>query len=160
MSTERLIRLWRKMTKDFKNYADAASQLVGKVADSSPRYVVQPIRKDDESANIVGRQLSTVLDCELILIPASVEESQLSTNLPEDLIGVSVLVADIGVETGQQARALASALRKAGVTSLELAVPICSKSVLGTLHLIFDEVHVLKTPLAPRSLSWHYEEMS
>lgn len=70
----------------------------------------------------------------------------------------TVVVVDDGVETGSAARAIAGALRASGSMRIVLAVPVCPREALATLQLAYDEVIAIDTPLARRSLRWHYAD--
>lgn len=72
--------------------------------------------------------------------------------------GCVAVVVDDGVETGSAARAIAQALREAGVRRAVLAVPVCPRQALATLRLAYDEVIAIDIPLARRSLRWHYAD--
>lgn len=86
--------------------------------------------------------------------------AQLITDNYEDFLGAHVLVVDVGVETGTRAWEVVQGLRAMKVARVDLAVPVCSRQVLVKLETAFDAVTVLVTPLAPRALRWHYEDLS
>jgi len=81
------------------------------------------------------------------------------TELPP-VDGRTVVVVDDGVETGGAARAVVEAVRAAGAARVVVAMPVIPQSVEAWLALMCDEVIVIDRPLAPRSLSWHYEDFS
>ena len=87
-------------------------------------------------------------------------DAQLITDNFEDFVGQSVIVVDIGVETGTRAWDVVQGLRASKVGRVELAVPVCSRQVLAKLENAFDHVTVLVTPLAPRALRWHYRDLT
>lgn len=82
----------------------------------------------------------------------------LPSELADEIAGRSVLVVDDGVETGTVARAAAPALRAAGVGELVLAVPVCPREAMADLAHRYDRVLAVQTPMARRSLAWHFED--
>lgn len=68
-----------------------------------------------------------------------------------------IVVAD-GVETGRAAMAVAAALASAGWSRRWLAVPVCPRQSRPALDRRYERVIALVTPLARRSLRWHYRE--
>lgn len=99
--------------------------------------------------------------CEVAVHPVAVSEvgDQLLVGTLPDVAGAAVVVVDAGVETGAAAQALAGALQPLGAFSTLLAVPVCPRQALANLRLAYDEVIALDTPLARRSLRWHYEHL-
>ncbi len=45
----------------------------------------------------------------------------------------------------------------AEISNHDLLVPICPRPVIPQLLQVYDAVHCVVSPLAPRSLTWHYE---
>lgn len=72
--------------------------------------------------------------------------------------GRTVIVIDDGVETGTVARAVVAPIRDAGAERVILAVPVCSREVLASLTVIYDEVIAVAMPLARRALAWHFDD--
>lgn len=72
------------------------------------------------------------------------------------LAGRNVIVVDDGVETGTVARAAGRALVEAGVASVILAVPVCSRESMASLQHRYDQIVALVRPMVHRSLSWHF----
>jgi predicted phosphoribosyltransferase len=81
------------------------------------------------------------------------------TELPP-VEGRTVVVVDDGIETGGAARAVVEAVRAAGADRVIVAMPVIPQSVEAWISLLCDEVIAIDRPLAPRSLSWHYEDFS
>lgn len=80
-------------------------------------------------------------------------ESAASTLSPP--VQVALVVAD-GVETGRAAAAVASTLAQAGWHRRWLAVPVCPRQSRPALEQRYEKIIALVTPLARRSLRWHY----
>ena len=68
-----------------------------------------------------------------------------------------IAVMDDGVETGTTALAIGAMLKTEGATTTTLLVPVCPRSVIPQLLQVYDSVHCVVSPLAPRSLSLYYE---
>lgn len=105
------------------------------------------------AASVAGLAVARAIDPEAQLISDNIDENV------DQYTGCSVLVIDLGVETGTRAWEIVQRLRAINVAQVSLAVPVCSRQVLAKLQTAFDSVSVLVTPLAPRSLRWHYEVM-
>ena len=147
------------MTKDFVDFADAANQLANRITELKVDVIIAPISQRDCGQEVFGKVLGQKLQCEVAYVESSLEVPYLVEVLSELSATKKALVVTPGVETGQQAHALAMALNELGIKQRILAVPVCPKAVLGSLRLLYQEVVVLKTPLAPRSLAWHFEVM-
>lgn len=74
------------------------------------------------------------------------------------LAGRNVVVVDDGVETGTVARAASRALVEAGVASVTLAVPVCSRESMASLQHRYDQIVAVVRPMVHRSLSWHFDD--
>ena len=83
---------------------------------------------------------------------------ELSAALAETVRGRAAIVVDDGVETGTVARAVVPALRAAGVAELVLAVPVCPREAMADLAHRYDRILAVQTPLARRSLAWHFTD--
>ena len=147
------------MNKDFIDIADAAAQLAKQITSSDVDLIIAPISQRDCGQEVFGKVLGEKLQCEVVYLQSSLEVAHLVEVLSELSATKRALVVTPGVETGQQAHALAMALNELGIKQRILAVPVCPKAVLGSLRLVYQEVIALKTPLAPRSLAWHFEVM-
>ena len=77
---------------------------------------------------------------------------------PADVAGRDVIVVDDGVESGSVARAAAAALLDAGVASVSLAVPVCSRASLASLQHRFDQVVAVARPLLLGDLAGHFTD--
>jgi hypothetical protein len=74
------------------------------------------------------------------------------------LAGRNVIVVDDGVETGTVARAAGRALVEAGVASVILAVPVCSRESMASLQHRYDQIVAVVRPMVHRSLAWHFAD--
>jgi putative phosphoribosyl transferase len=72
------------------------------------------------------------------------------------LAGRNVIVVDDGVETGTVTRAAGRALVEAGVASVILAVPVCSRESMASLQHRYDQIVALVRPMVHRGLSGHF----
>lgn len=77
---------------------------------------------------------------------------------PADVAGRDVIVVDDGVESGSVARAAAAALLAAGVGSVSLAVPVCSRASLASLEHRFDQIVAVARPLLLGNLAAHFAD--
>jgi putative phosphoribosyl transferase len=68
----------------------------------------------------------------------------------------NVIVVDDGIATGSTVRAGLKALRRVGVKSILLAVPVAPNEVIGALASEVDEVICLQRPEDFRAVSLHY----
>ena len=105
-----------------------------------------------DAVDTVFTQVS-YLDGEVAGAPAApglLPSSAAATNLV-------IVVAD-GVETGRAALSVAAALAQAGWERRWLAVPVCPRQTRPALDRHYERVIALVTPLARRSLRWHYAD--
>ncbi|MEY4899895.1 MAG: hypothetical protein RL741_465 [Actinomycetota bacterium] len=73
------------------------------------------------------------------------------------VLDLRVTVIDDGVETGTTAMAIGAMLKTEGAAVATLMVPICPSSVMPQLLQVYDAVDCVVSPLAPQSLTLHYE---
>jgi predicted phosphoribosyltransferase len=88
------------------------------------------------------------------------DDSGVQVNELPPVEGRTVVVVDDGVETGTAVRAVVDAVRSAGAARVIVAMPVMPREVEAWLALMCDEIIAIDRPLAPRSLSWHYEDFS
>lgn len=100
--------------------------------------------------------LREVIDIEVRGLPVTRSHDGAVAHPVEDIAGRVVVVVDDGVETGTVARAAADALRPLSPARLVLAVPVCPREAMADLALRYDEIWSPVTPMARRSLTWHY----
>ena len=127
---------------EFVNAADAGQQLADKLGSLAPGTIVVAASTDG-----------------IAVAKAINPNAELISDILLEYAGQSMLVVDLGVETGTRAWEVVQGLRAIGVAQVDLAVPVCSRQVLAKLKNAFDNVCVLVTPLAPRALRWHYQEL-
>lgn len=129
--------------REFLDYADAGRQLADALGPISDKFRVVAISPSG---------------LEVALCVSST--AQLLNDRYEDFAGEQVLVIDSGVETGTRAWEVVQGLRLMKVSHVDLAVPVCSRQVKVKLESAYDNVTALVTPLAPRSLRWHYQHLA
>lgn len=91
-------------------------------------------------------------------LPVERNEDGVAVHVDSSLAGRNVVIVDDGVETGAVARAAAAAMVEAGVASVVLAVPVCSRESEASLQHRYDQIVALSRPLVHRSLSWHFAD--
>jgi len=72
------------------------------------------------------------------------------------LVGRTAVLVDDGLATGATARAAIAALRRAGVASIVLAVPVGAPESIARLQHVVDELVYLDAPRDFRAVSLHY----
>lgn len=145
----------------FANLADAGQRLAVTIADEidRERAIVLAVVPNGVPVAI---ELSDALGLELRALPIERSDAgvavQLSPELTEIINSRIVVLVDDGVETGTVARAAASTLRAAGITELVLAVPVCPREAMADLTHRYDRIIAVQTPMARRSLTWHFDD--
>ncbi|OOG73468.1 phosphoribosyltransferase [Sinorhizobium sp. A49] len=72
--------------------------------------------------------------------------------------GRNVVLVDDGIATGGTIRAAIQALRRAGVRSLLLAVPVAPASAIASLRPLVEAIVCLSTPAFFRAVGLHYRD--
>jgi predicted phosphoribosyltransferase len=91
-------------------------------------------------------------------LPVERSEDGVIVRVDASLAGRNVVIVDDGVETGTVARAAAAAMVEAGVASVVLAVPVCSRESEASLQHRYDQIVALSRPMVHRSLSRHFAD--
>jgi predicted phosphoribosyltransferase len=143
---------------DFENLHDAGRRL-GPVLGGALSGVADPLLLAVMPNGVpVALGIRETLDIPVVGLPAERSADGVVIRVDPALAGRNVVVVDDGVETGTVARAAATALVEAGVGSVILAVPVCSRESLASLQHRYDQVVALVRPLVHRSLAWHYTD--
>jgi predicted phosphoribosyltransferase len=143
---------------DFANLRDAGRQL-GPVLAEALAGVADPVLLAVIPNGVpVAMGIREGLDFPVRALPATRSTDGVVIDADPELAGRNVVVVDDGVETGTVARAAATALVHAGVASVILAVPVCSRQSLVGLQHRFDRIVTLVRPLVHRSLALHYDD--
>jgi predicted phosphoribosyltransferase len=144
------------MTKyDFLDRADAGRQMFekfgNKVLSSDLIVVVQPAAREI-AFEFASETTIPMRDLVISRTAAGVVIPRITA-----VLDLRVAVIDDGVETGTTAMAIGAMLKTEGAAVATLMVPICPRSVLPQLLQVYDAVDFVVSPLAPQSLTLHYE---
>ena len=143
---------------DFENLADAGRRLgpvlAGAVAGLADPLLVAVVPNGVPVA--LGIRESLPLPVRGLVVHRSADGVVVDPG--PSLAGRNVIVVDDGVETGTVARAAGRALVEAGVESVMLAVPVCSRESMASLQHRYDQIVAIVRPMVHRSLSWHYAD--
>jgi predicted phosphoribosyltransferase len=91
---------------------------------------------------------------------ATLERSNDGVSVLHAPTGQSVVVVDIGVETGTTAMSVATYLREHNAQQLALVAAVIPRELEPLLRSVYDQRHALVRPLARRALSWHIAELA
>jgi len=108
-----------------------------------------------ESATPIAEVVAKRVGSRCELLPIDRGDAPVIGAVPE-CAGLTVMVVDRGVETGQAAMLAAGALREAGVGRLLLAVAVCPRQAEWILAGAYHEIIAVHRPLGRRSLQWHF----
>jgi len=141
----------------FANIADAGDQMAPLLADLPTDSMLIAIMP---SGIAVACRIAKRTHMDVGAAFVTRDDAGVQVNELPPVEGRTVVVVDDGIETGGAARAVVEAVRAAGAARVIVAMPVIPQSVEAWLALLCDEVIAIDRPLAPRSLSWHYEDFS
>lgn len=129
---------------------------IGAVMEGEP-----PQRVIDADAVRYSRATDAYIEAETarqLDIIAQRRELYLANRKTPDLAGRDVVIADDGIATGNTVRAALQGLRRMGVASVTLAVPVAPTEVVDRLQGEVDRLICLTTPPDFRSVGEYYAD--